>query len=308
MQRMIVPGANLWAMEPGRFSSMLVALKAACVAGVVVEVKAQSGNVPRRTIGSVEIVEVRGVLDRNPSWMLELMDGTSYQAIAAQVRAAAADPEVGSILMVIDSPGGSVDGLADAADVIFEARKSKPVIAQVQGMAASAAYYLASQANKINAGRMDMIGSIGTILPMYDRSEFYKKAGVENISFTTGPYKGAGMEGKPVTEEQRAYFQGIVDSASKDFVAAIRRGRSIEGLKDVADGRVFFAPDAKAAGLIDAIKTLDETLSGLAKAKGTPRRARASLDILLAEENGGTPSRTSGDSAARSGPVASANP
>ena len=301
MQRMIVPGANLWAMEPTRFRSMLTAMEAACRAGMIIEVKAQESRVPRRNVSGVEIVEVRGVLDRNPSWLLEIMEGTSYAAIGAQVRAAVADPEVGAILLIVDSPGGSVDGLADAADILLAARAVKPVVAQVQGMAASAAYYLSSQATKINAGRMDWIGSIGTILPMYDWSEFYAKMGVKNISFTSGAYKGSGMEGTPVTEEQKAYFQGIVDTASKDFYAAIRRGRSVEGLKDVADGRMFFAPEAKAAGLIDSIKTLDETLAGLAKAKGTPRRARASLDILVAEENEGTPSRADGDRSALHG-------
>jgi signal peptide peptidase SppA len=170
------------------------------------------------------------------------------------------------------------------------------VVAQVAGMAASAAYYLAAQADKIYAGRMDLVGSIGTVLPMEDLSRLYAAAGVEMLTFATGPFKGAGWPGTEITPAQREYFQGITDAFFADFLAAVRRGRKVEGLKAVADGRVFLAAEAKANGLIDGIRSLEDTIGGLAKVQGTPRRARASLDILLAEDgNGSAPSRAEGD-------------
>jgi capsid assembly protease len=296
----IFPQSMLWSIEPSRFQSLLASLRAAGPAAFQAPA-AQRSAVPRRaSVAGVEIVSVSGVLDKEPSFFLDFFGGTSYMEISTQVAAAVADPEIKTILLVINSPGGSVEGLSDIGDQLFAARESKTIVAQVNGMAASAAYYLAAQADKINAGRMDMIGSIGTLLPMEDLSKLYAAMGVEMLTFATGKFKGAGWPGTEITPEQRDYFQGITNAYFADFLAAVKRGRG-QSMKEVADGRMFLASEAKANGLIDRIQTLDQTLAGLTKTQGTPRRARASLDILLCEEgNESAPSRADGETSRNS--------
>lgn len=187
----------------------------------------------------------------------------SYIGTSWAVQAAAADPKVKAIVLKIDSPGGYVDGVAEAADDIAAAAKVKRVVAQIDGLGASAGYWLASQASEVYAGRLDQVGSIGVLAVLYDMSGLAEKEGIKPVVFATGKYKWTGVPGTEITEAQREYMQGLVDQTGDAFVADIARGRrrSEADIRKVADGRVFGAADALRAGLIDGISSYPETIS-----------------------------------------------
>jgi signal peptide peptidase SppA len=197
------------------------------------------------------------------------LGGTSTVQARRDIRKAVADSEIGSILLAIDSPGGTVAGTDDLAKEVAAANKLKPVYAFVSDLCASAAYWVGSQCEAIYANSSTAwIGSIGTMLTIYDLGRAADTAGVEVLVFGTGPLKGAGTEGTKITEEQRAYFQSLVNRTQPEFDAAVSRGRSFNSaqLAAVKTGGVFDAKEALALGLIDGIQSLEATLSMLAKA------------------------------------------
>jgi signal peptide peptidase SppA len=210
-----------------------------------------------------------------------IFGGTSTRDVRRAVRTAAAKTEVKSIVLVIDSPGGSVDGLAELGDSVAEATRKKRVIAQVDGMAASAGYYVASQANRIFAGRMDLVGSLGSKMVLVDTSLAATQQGIRVIPVDTGDFKSAGEPGTEITPAQVQQFQRLVDQFGQDFKKMIRRGRkgmSHAEIDAVFDGRIWTAADALDLGLIDGIATLDETINREQPSRnGTSRRQRLAV-------------------------------
>lgn len=229
--------------------------------------------------GNVAVVRLSGIMIKGSS-----IGGADTRAVQREVRIAAADPDVSGIMLLIDSPGGSVDGLAELGDTVASAARSKPVVAQADGMIASAAYYVASQADAIYAQRMDMVGSLGARLLLYDYSQMFKNEGVEAVPVDTGAYKSAGATGTPITRQQRADYQRIVDAFGNDFRRAIMRGRGMTASRvgKVFDGRIWTAKEAKALGLIDGIASPGETFAKLQQASTTPQRYRAERRLQAA--------------------------
>jgi signal peptide peptidase SppA len=215
---------------------------------------------------SVAVIRASGLLMKQQS----SMGGTSTVQLRRDIRSAANDPNVSGILLSIDSPGGTSSGTADLAADVRAAARVKPVWAQIEDLGASAAYWLASQADQVFAnGPTTMVGSIGTYQTIYDVSGAAEQQGVKALHFATGPLKGAGAEGTKVTEEQQAYFQGLVDAIQEQFDAAVRAGRGMNAtqLAAVRTGGVFPAKEAQALKLIDGIQSFDKTLTALASAK-----------------------------------------
>ena len=174
-------------------------------------------------------------------------------------RSALADPDIGSIIIDIDSPGGQVDGLTEAAAEIRAGREQKPVIT-VASTAASAAYWLGSQASEFVVTPSGWVGSIGVRSAHEDMSGYYEQKGIKVTEISAGKYKTEGSPFGPLTEETRAYFQGIVDGHNAMFLADIAKGRNvpIETVRSgYGEGRMLLAKDAKKAGMVDRIDTLD---------------------------------------------------
>lgn len=247
----------------------------------------------------VAIIEARGVLTKYPSYLQSLFGGAATTDLHDAFKAATLDPYVTAICLLIDSPGGAANGIPALADAIHEARgKGKPVAVQIDGVLASAAYYFASQADKVYAShRSDRAGSIGTMLVIEDSSKAAEKAGVEMFVASSGELKSIGAPGVPLTDAQKTYLQSTVDAMQADFSAAVQRGRKLtpEQVQAVADGRVLTAPDAINAGLIDGIQSLETTLAELQGSKkplvkvGGKRMASASYAEIKAECVGATP-------------------
>lgn len=267
---------GVWAVEPRAADLLLARARAADLAAHVRDaappklsaalqtVKADSGQ-------NVAVVMLRGTLMKSVGSMSA---GTSTVAARRELRQAANDPDVAAIVLAIDSPGGTVSGTADLAAEVKAAAKKKPVYAYAEDLCASAAYWVASQCDAVFANTdTALVGSIGTLMVVYDMSGAAGQAGVKTLVFGTGPLKGAGAPGAPVTDEQQAYFRGLVESSQVAFDAAVQKARSLTDrqLSAAKTGGVFGAADAMDRKLIDGIKGFDAVVNDAAAAA----RARA---------------------------------
>jgi len=229
--------------------------------------------------GRIAIVEMRGTLTKFGS---SLSTAGSTVEARRQIREAARAPEVDGILLVIDSPGGLVDGTADLADSIHEAAKAKPVYAQVEDLAASAAFWVASQATKVFVNQPHAkVGSIGTFTVLYDLSELAEREGIKAVVIKSGDMKGAGVPGTPITDDMKEHIQGLVNDTQAQFDKAIARGRrmKIDAVRAVADGRVFTAGEAQRLGLIDGVQALEKTMSSLRREAKSISRGKATAQL-----------------------------
>lgn len=239
----------------------------------------------------VQVVPVYGILAhrayavQNTSKPL-----TSTEALAQQFRAAAADPEVGTIVMDIDSPGGSVFGVQELADTLASIRGSgKRLVAVANNTAASGAYWIASQADEVVITPSGMVGSIGVIVPHQDASAMKERIGVKQEFITYGKYKAEGHDSGPLTDEHRAHLQSMVDSYGAAFTKAVAKGRGlpVETVRGPAfgEGRMRLAKEAVSAGMADSIGTLEQTIERLARARPAVgmRASTADRDIQILE-------------------------
>ncbi len=261
---------GLWCMEPLAFDTLVQMIRRIDLAAHMrlaqenpPVIKSSLEMTPANRDGkSVAIVKMTGPMMKSQS----SMGGTSTVQLRKDIRAAAANPDVGGILLAIDSPGGTVAGTYDLAAEVKAARRMKPVVAHVDDMAASAAYHVASQAEAIYANSPDaVIGSIGTYVTVYDTSEAAQQQGVKAFHFATGPLKGAGAPGTKFTEEQQAHFQALIDDSQKTFDDAVRRGRGMSAsqLADVRSGGLFLAESAIGKKLIDGVQSMSKTISDM---------------------------------------------
>jgi signal peptide peptidase SppA len=209
------------------------------------------------TDDGIAIVSVIGPLYKRKSPFV-----SNYKAIGEALAAVSQMEQLPPVVLKIDSPGGMVSGLDPVLDQIRELSEQTLVVASINGMGASAAYRIASQAGSVFASKDSEVGSIGTYWQLLDYSEAYKKAGVESVLLTTGPFKGIGTPGEPLTREQREFLQQTVEESNAEFLKDIMTGRdmSAEAVDSVADGRWWSASKAETFGLIDGVGSLADVL------------------------------------------------
>jgi signal peptide peptidase SppA len=210
-------------------------------------------------VDGIAILAILGQMTKGDS----SFGGTSTVRVRQAIREAAADPSIRSILLNIESPGGTVAGTAELAADVAQADTIKPVYAQIDDMGASAAYWVASQARKVYANATAMVGSLGTVLYVEDSSKAAEAAGVKVIPVTTGAYKATGADGTEVTDDQLEYLQGLVDDLNSYFKAGVRSGRdlTVAATDSLFDGRVHVAAKAQELGLIDGVQSMDDTMA-----------------------------------------------
>ena len=208
-----------------------------------------------------------GPLTKRPTSMSYFFGGTSTVLMRRAVRQAAADPDVKAIALIIDSPGGQVNGTADLAADVAAAAEKKPVGAYAEDTCCSAAYWIGSQADFLYCNLTAAVGSIGTLLVIEDTSGAYAGEGVKVHVVSTGPYKGAGVDGSAITKAHLADFQREVDEINACFMQGVSDGReklSLEDVQALATGQVHIGQKAVDLGLCDAVTSLDEFLESLA--------------------------------------------
>jgi signal peptide peptidase SppA len=217
-----------------------------------------------------------------------------------QLRHAANNPDVKAIFLRIDSPGGTVSGTKDLADEIARTKAIKPVVAFVEDLAASAAYWVAAQATEIIANNTTaLIGSIGTYAVIYDYSRSAENMGIKTHLITTGKFRGAGVPGVAITPEQLTEFQRVIDSLNDQFKSAVASGRTMATatIDELADGRVHPATLALDYKLIDRIESFDAafsrylTLTTTSPSQPSTRRSSA-MSVETKTENHVEPAAT----------------
>lgn len=237
----------------------------------------------------VAIIEAHGVLAKRMNMFMNISGGTSTELIARDIHAAVADPEVMSIILDIDSPGGTVDGMQELAEVIYSARGEKPIVAFTDGVMASAAYYLGAATDAVYiSGDLVSVGSIGVITKHIDISKAEEKAGVKSTEIYAGKFKSIGSRHEPLSQEGRADIQARVDYMYSIFVRDIARyrGESVETvLADMADGRIFIGQQAIDAGLVDGVSTFDGLVDKLAGGDSATFNTREVKAMTLTVEN-----------------------
>lgn len=234
----------------------------------------QRKDLPQARTGNVAVIPVYGVLAPRMNLFSEMSGGTSYQQLTQQIREAAGNPKIATIVLDVDSPGGSVAGNAELAAEIMKARTKKPIIAQAEYTMASAAYQLAAAATEIVAAPSARVGSIGTYSIHDDLSSALARRGVTRTFISAGEGKVDGNEFGPLSDGARTRMQKAVDDAFGTFVGTVVHGRGGDVTRDRVTqdwkAHVYSAADALQIGMIDRIATLDETLTRLrADAPGT---------------------------------------
>ena len=229
------------------------------------------------TEDGIAIVSVIGPLYKRKSPFV-----SNYKAIGEALTAISQMEQLPPVVLKIDSPGGMVAGLDPVLDQIRELAEQTLVVASINGMGASAAYRIASQAGSVFASKDSEVGSIGTYWQLLDYSKAYEKAGVESILLTTGPYKGLGTPGEPLTRQQREFLQQTVEESNAAFLQDIMAGREMseEAVDSVADGRWWSANKAETFGLIDGVGSLADVLQMIRAqgfANGGPDMAKPKL-------------------------------
>jgi signal peptide peptidase SppA len=183
--------------------------------------------------------------------------------LAQTINSLASDPNIGTIILDIDTPGGAVTGTAEAADAIWAARQVKPVIGLINPLCCSAGLWLASQCTEIVAIPSADVGSLGVFMSHTDCSGFMEQQGLKVTYIFAGDYKVEGNPNEALSAEARAYYQSETDAIYKDFLAAVARGRGMDVAKveeTFGKGRSMMAPAAKKVGMIDRIASLDLAL------------------------------------------------
>jgi signal peptide peptidase SppA len=229
--------------------------------------------------GSVAIIPVYGVIEQHSDWFMEMFGGVSVDGLRESLRAALADPDVMAVVLDVDSPGGTVAGVTELAAEIRAARGgAKPIVVNANALAASAAYWLASQADEVVATPSAQVGSIGVYAVHEDISRMLDEAGVTVTLVSAGPHKTEGNMFEPLSDEARADIQERVDATYTTFLADVAAGRRVAVSQvemDFGGGRVFGAKKALAAGMIDRIETLGETIQRLGRPAGRRRATGA---------------------------------
>lgn len=246
---------------------------------------------PRRG-GNVAVIPVHGVIVPRAALLFEASGLVSLDSLLAQIRAAVADPEIRTIALDIDSPGGSVAGCPEFCAELLALRQQKPIIAVARYTMCSAAYWIAACATEIVASPSAQVGSVGVYTIHDDVSEALAQLGIKRTYIFAGKHKVDGNEAEPLTKEVEAEIKRKVMQAYDLFVSDVAKGRGVP-IGDVrngyGEGRTLYAAEAKAEGMVDNVETLDERIARLTPktviaAAGIPDGAHAYAVILTAGE------------------------
>jgi signal peptide peptidase SppA len=236
----------------------------------------------------VAVIQTHGVIAKRMNLFTQISGGVSTEHVARDFKAAIEDPEVRAIIMDIDSPGGTVDGTQELAEVVYNARGKKPVVAFTDGVMTSGAYYIGSAADSVYiSGDLVSVGSIGVITRHVDVSRAEEKMGIKTTDIFAGKYKSIASQHKPLSDEGRESIQDRIDYMYSIFVADVARYRGVSVdtvLEDMADGRIFIGRQAIEAGLVDGVSTFDGLVDKLAGGDSAISNKREVNSMSLTKE------------------------
>jgi protease-4 len=188
------------------------------------------------------------------------------------------DPHIRGVLLRINSPGGTLTDSDVIYHSLMEFKRSKKVkiVAAMGDIAASGGLYVAMAADEVYAHPTTITGSLGVIMPQLNFSGLFRKLGIESDSITTGPHKDIDSPYKPRSEEERKLLQDLINVQFEQFLAVVKAGRpamSAQTVRELSDGRIVSAREAKERGLIDDIGYLDDAYRRIGELSGFPRNS-----------------------------------
>jgi len=218
---------------------------------------------PGFSISSNQIasLELEGVISDSKEFVEQLKDYGNRSGVKA-------------VVIRINSPGGGVVASQEIYEAIkkFRAESKKKVVVSMASVAASGGYYVACASDKIFANPGTITGSIGVIAEWYNYGDLLQWAKMQNIVIKSGALKDAGSSTRPLTEEEKAYFQSLINNMYAQFVSAVAGSRKMkeEDVRKLADGRVYTGQEAKANHLVDELGTLQDATAAAAKWPALP--------------------------------------
>lgn len=253
--------------------ALVVILMPGCFNSIVLTPTNTSGPVEENLIvksdrwltrSKVAIIDVEGMLVNAKSTSMFSTSDNPVSVFRERLEEAAADKHVKAVVLRINSPGGGVT----ASDIMyrdlmqFRSKTGIPVVACMMDVAASGGYYLAMGCDHVIAHPTTVTGSIGVIMSLYNASGLMTMLGVSSDPIKSGPNKDIGNPARPMTDEERAIFQGIVNGFYDQFVKVVAAGRRMpeEQVRPIADGRIYTGIEAHRLGLVDQIGYLDDAI------------------------------------------------
>lgn len=283
-------GESIWAVHPGTLATIVQVIRERR-AGITVdaeEIKARIKASPISDLvdddsedvetpdpaAAVAVLQLYGAIVPHATMFSDVSGAASVEEFTKAFRAAVADESKQAILIDINSPGGAVELVPELAAEILSARGSKPIVAQVNAFAASAAYWIATSADEIVVTPSGQVGSIGVYIAHDDLSAAQEKLGIKTTLVSAGKYKTEGNPFEPLTDEAEAELQAKVDAYYQMFIQAVAAGRDVKPsavTSGFGEGRMVLAADAVEAGMADKVATYDDTLARLTKAAAATR-------------------------------------
>lgn len=231
---------------------------------------------PRRG-GVVAVVPVLGEISQRPSFW-----GTSTESLAQILADLEVAKDVVATVLSIDSPGGTVYGVPEAASIIRASAARKPIVSIANTFAASAAYWLGSQATEMLASPSAEVGSIGVYVLHLDMSAALEKEGLRVRMVKAGKHKAETSPYAPLTDEAEAYLQEQVDRYYGMFVSDVAKGRkvSLDAVRSgFGEGRVVGAKQAVELGMVDSVGTLADAVRRAASLAQERKREAARVQM-----------------------------
>lgn len=180
------------------------------------------------------------------------------------------DDDVEGVVLRIESPGGSVGASQDILEAVRRLAEKKPVVASMGSIAASGGYYIACGATKILANEGTVTGSIGVRMEHVMVGDLLKWAKINRETLKSGRFKDIASSNRPMTPEERAIMQGVLDDIHAQFKETVAAARklSMDSVNELADGRLYTGRQALKLGLVDEIGGLTEAVKMTAKMAG----------------------------------------
>lgn len=268
---------GLWAMLPECFQS----LKALSLAPM----PSPDTRPVSSSVNGIGLLSIRGLILPYTSPFSLMLGASALDALAHDFSRLRDDPDISAIVLAIDSPGGMVTGVHAFSEQIYAARQIKPVVAMVSGLAASAAYWIASAASSIVVEATSALGSIGVVSTYTDYTEKRQKEGIQVIDIVS--HQSPQKRSDPTNETGRSLIQAQVDAIAEVFVKAVAQYRQVSPetvLSDFGQGGLVIGAQAVKQGLADRIGHLDDLLSTLnpSTTKGKTMLKNDLLDITTA--------------------------
>ena len=256
-----------------------------------ITIKAQGGELPKYKVmeapplrivtfpngnkksRAVAVLPLFGLINQRMNMIMDFSGGTSTEMFTKDFRTLLANPDIGAIVINIDSPGGGVYGTPELAQEIYNSRGKKNIVAVANSVAASGAFWVGSAAEELVVTPGGEVGSIGVYALHREFSQAQAREGVKTTFIKAGRYKTAGNPHEPLSDDARVYLQSNVDRYYEMFTGAVARYRGVK-LDQVkngfGEGGMVGARDALRLRMADRVATLDETIARLIQEHPAP--------------------------------------